>query len=279
MRARSIVSSLFGVAILAGGCDARERPWSGREGPAAVLAPPAPGGTGEIVEIDRPAPSEITIATAQGDTAATGATGGDPGLLPSPAGPPGSGAASGAQASSVALLPGAEALPEVAPGRAITPGGGWVRCHEGLTLSGDPLKDVTRLGLVCGPSNGLRRKTRQAIVGILAEGEPPVAQQLRVARGACYRVIAVADAGILELDVTVRSSRDVAVAADHSPGRLAIAQPDRPFCTFADDLFSVDFSARRGSGRFAAEVWSIGEPRRRGEPADSPPDERPIDDP
>lgn len=286
MRARSpVVSSLSAViAIAAGGCDARERPWSGRDGPAAVLAPPAPGGTGEIVEIDRPATSEATTATAtataRGDTDTdTGAPEADPGLLPSPGRPAGSGVASAGAAASIALLPGAEALPEIAPGRAITPGGGWVRCYEGLTLSGDPLKDVTRLGLVCGPSNGLRRKTRQAIVGILAVGEPPVAQQLRVARGACYRVLAVADAGIGELDVTVRSSRDVAVAADHASGRVAIAQPDRPFCTFADDLFSVDFAARRGSGRFAAEVWSLGEPRRRGEPADEPPDERPIDEP
>ncbi len=258
----------FAIGVAGGGCDERERPWSGREGPAAVLAPPPAGETGETVEI-APDPS----GTSAGDTG----TPADPGLLPSPVAPSPSTGAS-ARAAAAALLPGAEPLPEIAPGRAITPGGGWVKCFEGLTLSGDPLKDVTRLGLLCGPSNGLRRKTRQAIVGIIGEGEPPVEQPLRVARGACYRVIAVADAGVRELDVTVRSSRDVAVAADHSSGRLAIAQPDRPFCTFADDIFSVGFAARRGSGRFAAEVWAIGEPRRKAEP-DAPADERPLDEP
>ena len=148
-----------------------------------------------------------------------------------------------------------------------------------MSLSGDPLKDVTRIGLLCGPSNGLRRKTAQAIVGVIGERDPPVVAELRVARGACYRVIGVSDEGAEELDVTVRSSRDVAVAADHSKGRLAIVQPDRPFCTFADDVFSIDFTARRGSGRFAAEVWAIGEPRRRGGPIEAPADERPMDDP
>lgn len=201
--------------------------------------------------------------------AATSSSAADPGLLP-PAG-------TVVPSPVASLLPIGEPLAEVSPGHAITPGGLWVRCYEGLTLSGDPLKDVTRLGLVCGPSNGLRRKSKQAIVGIVTEGEPAVSHELRVTKGACYRVIAVADAGVIELDVTIRSSRDVAVAGDHARGRLAIVQPDRPFCTFAEESFAAVFSATRGSGRFAAEVWSIGEPRKKGEP--ELPDERPLDDP
>ena len=62
-------------------------------------------------------------------------------------------------------------------------------------------------------------------------------------------------------------------------GRLAIVQADRPFCTFGDDVFTLEVAARQGSGRFAAEVWSLGEPRRKGERAAGPADEGPIDKP
>src|SRR5437762_532027 len=90
--------------------------------------------------------------------------------------------------------------------------------------------------------------------------------------GAKRRRRGAASAEVAELDITVRSSRDVAVAADHGTGRLAVVQPDRPFCTFADDVFSVEVSAKRGSGRFAAEVWSLGEPRKKGDAAETPQD-------
>lgn len=241
----------LGAALAAVSCDDRPHPWAGNDGPAAVLTAPPPGPSGEPIgqADDGPATTSAPAAPA-GDASAPPVA--DPTAAPEP-------------------------VP--ASTHEITPGGGWVSCAEGLTLSGDPLKDVTRLGLVCGPANGMRRKTQQAIVGVVGEHEPPVVAQLRVARGACYRIFAVADAQVSELDVTVRSSRDVAVAGDHTPGRRAIVQADRPFCTFADDIFSLEVSALHGNGRFAAEVWSLGERRRKGEAAEGPADEGPIDKP
>ena len=229
------------------GCEERARPWGSGEGPPVVLAPPTPGA----------ARSEVVPQV--GDAGEPGASDVDAG--------------DGAAAPAAGDSPGAAGDPR------ITPGGGWVRCHEGLVLSGDPLKDVTRFGLLCGPSNGMRRKTRQALVGVIGEKDPAVTTSLRVARGACYRAFAVADAQVGELEVTFRSSRDVAVASDHGVGRLAVVQPDRPFCALADDVLTVEVRAVRGSGRFAAEVWSLGERRKRGDPADAPLDEGPLGDP
>ena len=42
-------------------------------------------------------------------------------------------------------------------------------------------------------------------------------------------------------------------------GRVAhpIVQPDRPFCALEDDWYTFEVSARKGSGRFAAEVWVL----------------------
>jgi hypothetical protein len=240
------------AVLAASACEQKARPWAGKDGPPSALSPPPPGATAEVGATTEP------IATAEVKANAD------------------------VSATAVPVVP-PQATEAPAPAQAgaagIVPGGPWVKCAEGLTLSDDPLKDVTRLGMVCGLSTGMRRKTQQAIVGVIGEHEPPVAVELRVARGACYRVFAVADAQVAELDVTVRSSRDVAVAADHAAGRLAIVQTDRPFCTFAADVFSLEVTARRGSGRFAAEVWSLGEPRRKGEVPEGPADEGPIEKP
>lgn len=270
--------ALGGVAALAG-CEEKPRPWSRGDGPPAVLAP-------------TPGQSTGTAGTGGGGT--TGSEGGTPGYptpnsssnsSPSPSssssGATTGGEAAGAPGPATSADAGPAAAAGTPPGERgrVTPGGTWVSCHEGLPLSGDPLRDVTRLGLLCGPSNGMRRASRQAIVGLVGEHEPAVTSTFEAKRGACYRVLAAADPQVADLDVTIRSSRDVGVAGDHGKGRLAIVQPDRPFCTFSDETFTVEIAARRGSGRFAAEVWAIGEPLKRRDLMELPPDEPPIDKP
>lgn len=248
------------VAVSAAGCEERARPWGG-EGPPVVLAPPHPGAQGADAGDGEAGADEADAGAAGQGSARDGDAGTD---------------ADGGAGVNIGLAAAEDAMGD--EGLRVTPGGPWVRCHEGLTLSGDPLKDVTRLGLLCGPSNGMRRKTRQAIVGVIAESEPPVTAAVRVARGACYRAFAVADAQVGELEVTFRSSHDVTIARDHGAGRLAIVQPDRPFCSLTDDVLTLEVKARRGGGRFAAEVWSLGERRRKGE-ADAPADEGPLGEP
>ncbi|MGK4004601.1 hypothetical protein WMF31_18355 [Sorangium sp. So ce1036] len=137
-------------------------------------------------------------------------------------------------------------------------GGPWVRCYGNFRLSGDPRKDVTRLSLLCGPANGMRRLSPEAIEGHVAEGGAIVTEKLQLVRGACYRVFAVGGPGIINLDVAVRSSRGAMVASDGSEDAWPIVQPDRPVCALEDDDgASVEISARRGAGRFAAEVWVL----------------------
>lgn len=263
---RSRIRLALGMALALAGCDDKPRPWSRGDGPPVVLAP-----RGSVGGAQGPGGGQLANAAegAGGGPAQDAAGGGGSAPPPSASGP-------ATEAPAVADTGPGAAEP---PGPRPQPGGPWVKCHEGFTLSGEPVRDVTRLGLLCGPSNGMRRKTRQAIVGLGGQHEPPVSAQIQGWRGACYRIFAAADAQVSELDVTVRSSREVGVAADHTPGRLAIVQPDRPFCMLADEPFTVEISVKRGSGRFAAEVWALGEPRKRRDPMDSPLDEPPLDKP
>jgi hypothetical protein len=144
-----------------------------------------------------------------------------------------------------------------APTPPVRVGGPWVRCYGNFQPSGEPVKDVTRLSLLCGPENGMRRFSKQPLEGSVEEGGRPVSETFEVHRGECYRVFAVAEPAVLDLDATVHSSRGATVAADHSEDSWPIAQPDRPFCPLEDDHYTVEISAHRGRGRFAAEVWAL----------------------
>ena len=152
---------------------------------------------------------------------------------------------------------------EDAPPVPVRVGGPWVRCYGGFHPSGDPVKDVTRLSVLCGPENGMKRLSRAPLEGALTEGGPSVTETFEARRGECYRVFAVAERSVSDLDVVVRSSRGAAIAADHGEDAWPIVQPDRPFCALEDDRYTLDVSTKHGSGRFAAEVWVLRTPAAR----------------
>lgn len=133
-------------------------------------------------------------------------------------------------------------------------GGLFASCANGLVAEDDPVVDVTRLFAVCGPPTGMDRGTDAPLEGAISEGRAPATLPLELRAGRCYRVFAVADPHVVELDVELRSSRDTLIASDHQSGRVAIVQPDRPFCVQADDTARLLVSAREGSGAFALEI-------------------------
>jgi hypothetical protein len=139
-------------------------------------------------------------------------------------------------------------------------GGPWVRCYGSFRISGDVVKDVTRLSLLCGPENGMSRLGDKALEGAVTEGGAAVTTTFEAKRGACYRLFAVAEPSVGDLDVVVRSSRGAPLAADHGEDAWPIVQPDRPFCALEDDRYTVEVSAKRGAGRFALETWVLQTP-------------------
>jgi hypothetical protein len=157
----------------------------------------------------------------------------------------------------------ADAAPAEVPDSPTPPvrvGGPWVRCYGGFHPAGDPLKDVTRLSVLCGPENGMKRLSRVTLQGAVREGGPAVTETFEARRGECYRIFAVAEPTVLDLDVVIRSSRGSAVAADHGEDAWPIVQPDRPLCPLENDRYTVEVTAKRGGGRFASEVWVLRTP-------------------
>jgi hypothetical protein len=145
----------------------------------------------------------------------------------------------------------------VASGARLESGGIFVECYAGLRATGDPTKDVTRLGYVCGPVEGMHRTLDAPLEGAIAAGAAELELPLSLTKGACYRVFVAADAESLELDVSIVSSRGIPIATAISARGLAIIEPDRPFCSLGADEASVRVGAKAGAGRFAVDVWSL----------------------
>lgn len=131
----------------------------------------------------------------------------------------------------------------------------YARCAEGLRPSDDPVRDVVRLGTSCGPSTGMQRVGEVPHEGVLSGGGPPLGLPVRLRAGRCYRLFAVGEPALEELSVELRSSRGTTLARDRSTGRVVVLQPEGPICAAGYDDAMLLISARRGSGRFALELW------------------------
>jgi hypothetical protein len=233
------------VPALAAGCEQRTRPWD--QGDAE--APPVAPNSAPTSMLPPPSASDRAAATDE------------PGADPAPAAA-GRAAPAGDDETATPL---------------VRIGGPWVRCYGSFHPAGDPVKDVTRLSLLCGPENGMRRLSKTPFEGTVAEGAPGITTTFEAKRGECYRVFAVADASVGDLDVTVHSSRGAPVAADHGEDAWPIVQPDRPFCPLEKDVYTLEIAAHRGHGRFAAEVWVL-RTVKAGSPARTRHATEPVDD-
>lgn len=157
-----------------------------------------------------------------------------------------------------ATAPSASAAPasaaSAAPRRARPPGAPPL-CDEGLRASGEPRRDVVRLGLSCGAAEGFTRDL-DAIEGALAEGGTPVEVAVPLAAGRCHRLVAAAETTVADLDVELRSERDIPLASDDDDAPLVVLHREGTVCPTAAGAARAIVRAGAGRGRFAAEVWS-----------------------
>ncbi|HKQ70172.1 MAG TPA: hypothetical protein VJT73_12575 [Polyangiaceae bacterium] len=133
-------------------------------------------------------------------------------------------------------------------------GGPWVTCYAHYRPSSTPERDVTRLGLLCGPANGMK------VVGATLAGEVAdgfVEHAFDVKQGECFRILAVASLEVPDLAVEVRDPQGVPVASDHGSDRWPILNPDGPFCLIDGGKYTVRVRARQGRGKYALQIWRL----------------------
>jgi hypothetical protein len=141
-------------------------------------------------------------------------------------------------------------------GRAAPVGGDWLRCYGSFVPRTDPRHDVERFGRACGAPNRMRRRL-EPIEGSVAEGGKPAEHRFRVRRGGCYRVFAVAEPFVRDLDVEVLTVGGRRVAQDTGEDRWPIVEPDRPFCAFEAGEYRAVVRAQRGTGRYALAIHEL----------------------
>jgi len=133
-------------------------------------------------------------------------------------------------------------------------GGAWVTCYGHFRPKSTPERDVMRLGLLCGPANGMR------LVGSTFTGDAsdvPTEHGFVARAGECFRVFAVAEASVADLGVEVRDAKGLPVASDHNSDRFPILNPDGPFCLLDVGTYSLRVHARKGRGRYAMQLWRL----------------------
>lgn len=111
------------------------------------------------------------------------------------------------------------------------------------------------LGLMCGPSNGMK----QVVAAQKARIEQGKEREHRfdALAGDCYRVFAVGEPSVEDLDIEVFDSAGKQLAVDTSDDRWPIVKPDGPFCVFADGQYRAVVRAQRGAGDYALEIWRL----------------------
>jgi hypothetical protein len=160
------------------------------------------------------------------------------------------------QASGGPAVSGSGARRPRALGQPSPVGGRWLSCYGSFAPRGDPRLDVERLGLSCGPPNGMVKVA--SFGGELAADAGPVREHRQLVReGECFRVFAVGDPKIDDLDVEVLDPSRKRIAFDDGDDRWPIVKPDGPFCVFEAGEHSIRVRAQHGRGRYAVELWKL----------------------
>lgn len=168
----------------------------------------------------------------------------------------GSGAApagSGKGPPSATAPPASAAVPTDA---AAPVGGNWLRCYSGFSPRNEPEREVQRLGLLCGPVNGMR-KVASATDSARDDGGTAREHRFQAEVGDCYRIFAVADPGVFDLDVEVLAPDGRRVARDTGDDRWPIVNPDGPFCLHEAGEYRAVVRAARGAGSYGIEIWRL----------------------
>lgn len=142
--------------------------------------------------------------------------------------------------------------PSAAPDRYADPF--WSACYKDFQPSADPVSDLDRLGFTCGAPRGYAAASPIHTGSQKAE-DPAERLSFRARKGRCYRLFAVGDATVRDLDVSILAQDGRLVAADVSKDPWSVVPPRAPWCPDEEGPFAVDISVADGQGSYALGVW------------------------
>jgi hypothetical protein len=116
-------------------------------------------------------------------------------------------------------------------------------------------QDLDRLTRSCGTIGGMHPLTRM-LEAHQSESDPADRYALNVAKaGSCYRIYAVAESGVKDLDVMLRAPNGDDVAGDLTEDAWPIVPPENAVCVDKPGVYLIEVSVYRGAGKYAVQVW------------------------
>lgn len=130
----------------------------------------------------------------------------------------------------------------------------WSTCYKDFHPSEGPAADLERLAFGCSAPRGF---TAAAPLHTASQKETDRAERLvvRVREGRCYRLFAVADSGVRDLDVSILAPDGRLVAADLSKDAWSVVPPRAPWCPDEEGPFAIDVSVAEGEGSYVLGLW------------------------
>jgi hypothetical protein len=130
----------------------------------------------------------------------------------------------------------------------------WSTCYKDFRPSEGPAADLERLAFTCSAARGF---TAAAPLHNASQKATDRAERLvlRVRKGRCYRLFAVADSGVRDLDVSILAPDGRLVAADLSKDAWSVVPPRAPWCPDEEGPFAIDVSVADGEGSYILGLW------------------------
>ena len=131
----------------------------------------------------------------------------------------------------------------------------WETCYSSFTPIGKAEDDLARLVRDCGTTGGMRAITKVRL-GTQSSEDPVDRYAFQVpAPDKCYRVYAVGDSAIKDLDLLLRGPKGTAMLADVTHDSWPVLPPREPICFSEPGLYMLEVSVYKGAGRYALQVW------------------------
>jgi len=111
--------------------------------------------------------------------------------------------------------------------------------------SGKLCESVTKMKPILTPQKGTQ-----------SDHNPPQTVKFEGKAGKCYRVYAMADAGIKDLDLLLKDSTGAIAAEDSTDDSSPVLLEDGAFCFNENDNATLVLSVGEGKGNWALQIWS-----------------------
>ncbi len=131
----------------------------------------------------------------------------------------------------------------------------WETCYSSFAPTCNAESDLARLVRDCGTTGGMRAVTKVKI-GNQSADDPVERFAFQVpAPDKCYRVYAVGDSTIKDLDLLLRGPQGTSMVADITHDSWPVLPPREPVCFSEPGLYMLEVSVYKGAGRYALQVW------------------------